>query len=465
MAARAPGGRSLLRQRLRTGTHHGASRWRGGRAGIALVLTVVIALIAAGCVPDDETAASLAGDDGDTALPSVTESDPTDESADSETSERGESTDGDAASTTSEASATTTAPLDPLLGLTAEPVAEGFEQPIHVTTAPGADHLYVVEREGTIRVVADETVADEPFLDLSDRLLSSSIEQGLLGLAFHPDFADNGRLYAYWTDPDGNSRLAEFTVPDPGDPMTADPDSERLILAVEQPAQRHNAGMIQFGPDGLLYLALGDGGSGGATAQDTTNPLGSIVRLDVDGAGGDQPYAIPADNPFGSEIWVYGLRNPWRFHIDADSELMYIGDVGQDRFEEINVVGLDGAGTNFGWFEMEGDRCFRSGCDPDAYTLPVLQYGRDDGCSVTGGVVYRGAAIPEFDGHYFFGDWCKSWVRSMRYDPTTEKVADQFDWTGDLAEIGQVTSFGLDAEGELLTVNWDGQLHRVVAVR
>jgi glucose/arabinose dehydrogenase len=422
----------------------------------------------ASCVSDDDTAATLGGDAEAGTLPSVTEPDATLDSDDATSSESDESADGDESSTTTEASTTTTMPADPLQGLGVELVAEGFAQPVHVTAAPGTDNLYVVEREGVIRVVADQGVTDEPFLDLTDRLLSNSIEQGLLGLTFHPGFAENGRLYAYWTDPEGDSRLAEFTVPDPTDPLVADPDSERLILAVDQPAERHNAGMIQFGPDGFLYLALGDGGSGGSTAQDTSNLLGSIVRLDVDGADGSgdgRAYGIPAGNPFGSEIWVYGLRNPWRFFIDAETELMYIGDVGQDRFEEINVVGLDGAGTNFGWIEMEGDRCFRSGCDLNAYTLPVLQYGRDDGCSVTGGVVYRGAAIPEFDGHYFFGDWCKGWVRSMRFDQAADAVDDQFDWTEELAEIGQVTSFGLDADGELLTVNWDGQLHRVVAVR
>lgn len=434
-----------------------------------MVLALAVVLVAAGCVSDDDNAATLGGDTEQSTLPSVTE--PESSSAETEepgSSEADESGAGDESSTTTEPS-TTTVPLEPLQGLEAELVADGFDQPVHVTTAPGSDNLYVVERKGVVRVVADGAMAEEPFLDLTDRLRSSSIEQGLLGLTFHPGFADNGRLYAYWTDPEGDSRLAQFTVPDPADPMTADADSERLILTVDQPAERHNAGMIQFGPDGLLYLAFGDGGSGGDTAQDTSNLLGSIVRLDVDGAdagnGSGPAYAIPAENPFGTEIWVYGLRNPWRFFIDAETELIYIGDVGQDRFEEINVVGLDGAGANFGWIEMEGDRCFRSGCDPDAYTLPVLQYGRDDGCSVTGGVVYRGAAIPEFDGHYFFGDWCQGWVRSMRYDPVADEVVDQFDWTGDLAEIGQVTSFGLDADGELLTVNWNGQLHRIVAAR
>jgi glucose/arabinose dehydrogenase len=325
--------------------------------------------------------------------------------------------------------------------------------------------LYVVEREGVVRVVDDGRILDAPFLDLTGELLSNSIEQGLLGLAFHPDFAENHTFYAYWTDPEGDSRLARFTT-DGDDPTVADPASETLVLAVDQPAERHNAGMVLFGPDGLLYLALGDGGSGGSNGQDTSNLLGSILRLDVDpDAGpGDDPYTIPAGNPFDDEIWVYGLRNPWRFSIDGPSDTVYIGDVGQEAVEEIDVVGLDGAGTNFGWYEKEGTDCFRPDCVEGDFADPVLQYGHDEGCSVTGGWVYRGAAIPEFVGHYFYADWCGGLVRSFRLNAQGQ-VTDQFDWGGDLGSLGQVTSFGVDLDGELLAVNWAGELYRIVPVR
>ena len=407
-------------------------------------LMFAASMLAAACVADDETAATF---EAESTLPSVTSdtTEPADESAETE-----ETT---AETTATTEATTTTEPLPELQGLDVELIADGLDQPVTIAVDPDATNgaIYVAEREGVIKTVdPDGTVSVHA--DLSSRIGSSSIEQGLLGLAF-----DGGDLYAYWTDPQGDSVLARFNGGDAG----AEPE---VLFTVDQPAERHNAGHIVFdhtADAGHLYLSLGDGGSGGATAQDTSNPLGTIVRLDRDGN--------PVPGNHQGAIWVYGLRNPWRFSIDrlpGGPALMYIGDVGQEQFEEINVVDLtDGAGTNFGWIEMEGDRCFRSGCDPDRYSLPVLQYSHEEGCSITGGHVYRGAAIPEFTGHYFYADWCKGWVRSMRYDPATGEVSDQFDWSGDLAALGQVTSFGLDADGELLTVNWDGQLHRIIARR
>ncbi len=352
----------------------------------------------------------------------------------------------------------TPTPPPPLRSLDAQVVATGLRQPVLVTSAPGTSALFVLEREGLIRTVQDGVVAEEPFLDLRDQINSSSIEQGLLGLAFHPDFESNGRFYAYWTQQSGDSRLAQFTA---SSDLAADPSSMKVILDVAQPGERHNAGTIAFGPDGLLFLGLGDGGSGGETAQDTSNLLGSVLRLDVD--SGD-PYAIPPGNPFGDEIWVYGLRNPWRFSIDPVDRLVYIGDVGQDKFEEINVVSLDdGGGTNFGWLPMEGDQCFAFNCDRDGLTLPTVQYTHEDGCSVTGGWVYRGSAIPELFGQYFYADWCSGLVRSFRME--SGEVRDETDWTTDLGELGQVTSFGLDNDAELYAVNWEGELLKIVPVR
>ena len=435
----------------------------------SVVLLLALTLFAAGCVAGDQETASIgSGDGADQTLPSVTQPAATSASDEAGTAADDEAGNGDdqpeGADDPTTSTASTTEPVAPLQGLTTELVASGFDQPVLVTTAPGGDELYVVEREGVIKVVRDGEVADEPFLDLTDRLLSNSIEQGLLGLAFHPDHGTNDLFYAYWTDPAGDSRLARFTTTSA---TAADPDSEQLVLAVDQPAERHNAGMLEFGPDGLLYLALGDGGSGGSTSQDTSNLLGSIVRLDVEpglAADAATPYEIPPGNPFGDEIWVYGLRNPWRFSIDDETEMVYIGDVGQEQLEEINVVSLDGAGTNFGWFEMEGDGCFRPDCDPEPFTDPVLQYSHDEGCSVTGGLVYRGSAIPELIGHYFFADWCGELVRSFRLTGQGQ-VTDQLDWAEDLAALGQVTSFGVDDSGELLAVNWAGELHRIVPVR
>ena len=406
---------------------------------ITFAVTLSLTLLATACVADDQTAATF---EAESTLPPVTADTTEATPAPTESPAETDSTD------TTEAT-TTTAPLPELQGLDVELIADGLEQPVTVAVNVAADDgtIYVSEREGVIKAVsADGTV--EVVADLTARIGSSSIEQGLLGLAF----AD-GDLYAYWTDPQGDSVLARFPDAD----TSAEPE---VLLTVDQPAERHNAGHIVI-DGGHLYLSLGDGGSGGSTAQDTSNPLGSILRLDLDGN--------PVPGNESDAIWVYGLRNPWRFSIDhppTGPARMYIGDVGQEQYEEINIVELDGgAGTNFGWIETEGDQCFRAGCEPEQYTLPVLQYSHAEGCSITGGHVYRGAAIPEFTGHYFYADWCKGWVRSMRYDPATGTVADQFDWSADLAALGQVTSFGLDANGELLAVNWDGQLQRIIARR
>ena len=402
-----------------------------------LTITITIALAATACVADDETAATF---EAESTLPPVTADD-----ADA----TGSTSDPTDTSTVTTEPTTTTAPLADLQGLDVELVADGLNQPVTVAVNDAVDDgaIYVSERAGVIKVV-DSNGNVSVHADLTDRIGSSSIEQGLLGLAF-----SSGDLYAYWTDLEGDSVLARFAEGD----ATAEPE---VLLTVDQPAERHNAGHIVIDGE-YLYLSLGDGGSGGSTAQDTSNPLGAILRLDHDGN--------PVPGNLQDGIWVNGLRNPWRFSIDktaGGSDLMYIGDVGQEQFEEINVIDLaDGAGTNFGWIEMEGDQCFRSGCDPNSYTLPVLQYSHAEGCSITGGHVYRGAAIPEFTGHYFYADWCKGWVRSMRYDPATGDVTDQFDWSDQLGALGQVTSFGLDADGELLAVNWDGQLYRIVARR
>ncbi len=365
------------------------------------------------------------------------------------------------ATTTTVATTTTTTTLPPLLGLALEVVAADLRRPTYVTAPPNDDRLFIVQREGTVLVLDPaRNLPPEPFLDLSDQVGSGGIEQGLLGMAFHPRYAENGRLFVYFTDPSNDTRLVEITVTG----ERADPTEGRELLHVREPTDRHNGGMLLFGPDGYLYLGLGEGGAARDNAQHPETLLGTILRLDVD--GGD-PYAIPPDNPFvggggAPEVWAYGLRNPWRFAIDPAERLVYIADVGHSEWEEIDVVPLDGGGYNFGWLPMEGSHCFLRNCDPTGMVLPVLEYGHSEGCSVTGGFVYRGEAIPELAGHYFYGDWCRGWVRSFRYDGA---VTEQRDWTDDLGTVGQINSFGLDAAGELYLATWEGTVARIVPVR
>lgn len=370
------------------------------------------------------------------------------------------------ATTTAATAATTTTstlPPDPLQGLALELVAEGFTRPNVIATAAGDDRIFVGDARGRIWIIdPSEGVLDEPYLDITDRVINAGIEQGLLGLAFHPAWTDNGRLFVYYVDTNGDVNLAEFS----GGEGAASPASEETVLFIERPHDRHYAGMLQFGPDGYLYVAVGDAATGGDHGQNTETLNGAILRLDVD-AG--VPYIVPDTNPFAAgggapEIWAYGLRNPWRFDIDPVERLMYIGDVGQTRWEEVDVVSLDSPGANFGWSDMEGAHCFAvPGCDPADYTLPVLEYDHDNGCSVTGGVVYRGEAIPELTGTYFYGDWCFGWIRSFVFDDGTVSAAT--DWSEDFGRFGQPNTFGTDPAGEVLVATWDGQIHRIVPVR
>jgi glucose/arabinose dehydrogenase len=366
--------------------------------------------------------------------------------------------------------------LPPLEGVTLELVYDGFQQPIGVTAPQGDDRLFVTQRVGVIRIL-DETrqLVDPAFLDITDRVLANGIEQGLLGLAFHPDYANNGRFFVYYTDRDGNRQLSEFRVA-ATDPNRAIPDSEKVLFEYEQPPDatdiRHYSGNVIFDADGYLWVSSGDGADSRAQAQDPDTPYGKILRLDVD--NGD-PYAIPPDNPFVDgggmpEVWAYGLRNPWRFSIDPVDRVVYIGDVGHGDQEEINAVPVDtGGGSNFGWSDMEGTRCFHvQECDAADYTSPVVTYTHDDGISVTGGFVYRGSEIPELAGTYFYSDWLGlppdgTWIRSFKL--VDGEATEQRDWTEDLGPVGQVNSFGLDGNGELYLVTHGGQLYKFSATR
>jgi len=358
-----------------------------------------------------------------------------------------------------------------LQGVSLETVYDGMSQPTVITAPEGDDRLFVAQRVGVIRILdANRDLVDPAFLDLTDRVLAGGIEQGLLGLAFHPEYASNGRFFVYYTDKDGRRQLSEFAV-SASDPNRARADSERVLIELEQPPNatdiRHYAGQLGFDPDGYLWVSMGDGADSRAQAQDPNTFFGKVHRIDVD--SGD-PYGIPPENPFVDggglpEVWAYGLRNPWRFSIDPVDRLIYIADVGHADEEEINVLPIDEGGFNLGWSDMEGTRCFHDQeCDPANYTSPVITYSHDDdNCSVTGGAVYRGQEIPELVGTYFYSDWCKQWIRSFKY--VDGQVTEETDWTEDLGTIGQVNSFGIGGDGELYLVTYEGLVAKFTAVR
>ncbi len=344
-------------------------------------------------------------------------------------------------------------------------VVEGLDFPVHLSAPSGDARLFVVEKSGRIRIVENDALLPEPFLDVSGEVSGGS-EQGLLSVAFHPDYGSNGRLFVNYTDRAGDTRVVEYRVS--SDPGRVDPGTARTLLTVEQPFSNHNGGQIAFGPDGMLYVGMGDGGSGGdprGNGQDRSTLLGALLRIDVD--GGD-PYAVPADNPFvdeadaRGEIWAYGLRNPWRFAFDRQTGDLYVADVGQNRLEELNAVDGAGRGLNYGWNVMEGDECFepRSGCDRSGLTMPVAVYGHGDGCSVTGGHVYRGEAIPELQGLYFYSDFCSGFVRSFRF--AGGAATDPREWPELAPPGGSVSSFGEDAAGELYLMTSEGGVFKVV---
>ncbi len=373
-----------------------------------------------------------------------------------------------AATTTTRGTATTTT-LPPLVGLAYEKVASGLPFPLFVDAPPADGRLFIATKDGAVHIVKDGQLLSQPFLDIRELVLNQG-EQGLLGLAFHPDYAENGLFYVHYSNRHGDTELVEYRVSD--FPDLADPESARLVFWTQQPATNHNGGMVAFGPDGYLYLGLGDGGGAGDRFGNSQRPdtvLGKILRLDVDGLGPDgSAYSIPPDNPFvdgggAPEVWAYGLRNPWRFSFDAG--LLYIGDVGQNAWEEIDVAPLDAGGLNYGWPITEALHCFSppSGCEVAGLTLPVIEYGRSEGCSVTGGFVYRGRAIPELQGHYFYSDWCGGWLRSFIFRGGA--AAEARNWTEQVGELDDVSSLGTDAGGELYVTTAGGDVWKLVAVR
>ncbi len=344
-------------------------------------------------------------------------------------------------------------------------VASGLGSPLYLTAPPGDPRLFIVEQAGRIRIVKNGLLLPTPFLDISDAIASGG-ERGLLGLAFDPHYAMTGRFYVDYTDPNGDTHVARFVVG--RNPDVADRASEQVLLTVDQPYANHNGGEVTFGPDGYLYVGMGDGGSGGdpqGHGQNANDLLGSLLRLDVSGAA----YTIPPTNPFvgrsgaRGELWNIGMRNPWRFSFDRSTGDLYIADVGQNVREEVNVstaASGGGRGLNYGWNRMEGTACYdASTCDQQGLTLPVTDYTHADGCSITGGYVYRGAAMPALRGFYFYSDYCNGWVRSFRYAGGAATAAREWPM---LKAGGQVTSFGEDASGELYIVLGDGRVFEIV---
>jgi glucose/arabinose dehydrogenase len=352
--------------------------------------------------------------------------------------------------------------------LLASPIT-GFDKPVQITHAGDASgRLFVIEQTGRIHVIKNGALLETPYLDITDRI-SCCGERGLLGVAFPPDFANVQHFYVSYTDTAGDSIVARYRVS--GNTAEADASSEQVVLAVQQPYRNHNGGQLAFGPnDGYLYIGLGDGGAAGDPgnrAQDPESLLGKVLRIDVE-IGNAQTYAVPSSNPYAAtagyrgEIWALGLRNPWRFSFDSETGDLYVGDVGQNRYEEIDFQRASSAGgENYGWRIMEGSHCFNpQDCDSAGLILPVVEYEHTQGnCSVTGGRVYRGTEYPVWEGIYFYADYCTGRIWGLKRLGT--------DWENRLLhEAGfRISSFGVDEAGNLWVARYDdgtnGAIYRV----
>lgn len=344
-----------------------------------------------------------------------------------------------------------------------ELIQEGLEQPLNIQNAQDG-RLFIVEKTGKIKVILENgNLSSTPFLDISEQLTTQG-ERGLLGLAFHPDFSSNGYFYVNYTNHEGNTEISRFQV-DSSNPNIANPNSETHILHYLQPESNHNGGDLVFGPDGYLYISSGDGGESGDPnnrAQAINELLGKILRIDVDNPSGANAYGIPADNPFINtpdakpEIWAYGLRNPWRFTIDAEVNSIWIADVGQADREEINKQPLNTAGVNYGWRCYEGSIPFNTtNCPPESeITFPIAEYPHENGnCSITGGLVYRGTEFPDLFGRYFFADYCSGMIGSLNPDDSIENHGN-FN--------GRWVAFGQDKNQELYIADiQDGKIYKI----
>ncbi len=380
-----------------------------------------------------------------------------------------------------------TTPQNPCEGISAVPgtalaselVADGFRLPVHLAAPPrDYERLFVVEQAGTIRIIKSGRTLPNPFLDIRDRVRSGG-ERGLLSIAFHPDYASNRRFFVYYTESTGDLAISEFSTPQTA-PDAANPASEQRLLTIpHRKYGNHNGGQLAFGPDRFLYIGTGDGGAGGDpdnNGQNKASLLGKLLRIDVDSRATGKPYGIPPSNPFiaegntAPEIWAFGLRNPWRFSFDRATGDLYIADVGQNAWEEVNVQpAAGGGGANYGWRFMEGLHCYDppSGCPTRGLTPPVLDYPhKPGGQSITGGFVYRGCLIPDLHGTYFYGDYVKGFIRAFAL--RDGRATQERDITGQLtapppSSAIHLSSFGEDARGELYLVEHiNGEIYRVV---
>ena len=337
-------------------------------------------------------------------------------------------------------------------GIALDTVITGLHDPVHLTAPRGDSRLFIVEQAGRIRLVKDGRLLAKPWLDIESRVGSGG-ERGLLSLAFHQNFFDNGRFFVNYTDRRGDTHVAEFHANPSSD--TAEASSERQWLAVSQPYANHNGGHVLFGPDGWLYVGMGDGGSGGdphRNAQDMRSQLGKLLRIDVDRESGI------GNRESAAETWALGLRNPWR--VAFDSGLIYIADVGQNAYEEVDVAPASAAGLNYGWRTMEGSHCFGNPfCSREGLVMPALEYDHAQGCSIIGGVVYRGHAVPVLTGHYLYSDYCEGWLRSFKY--VNGRATELRVWR--IPGIGAVLSFGVDGAGEVYLLAASGNVYRLKA--
>jgi len=370
--------------------------------------------------------------------------------------------------------------LDPsLLRMTSRRLVDGLERPVDIANAgDGSGRLFVVEKPGRIRIVADGQLLPRPFLDIGDRVNASGNEQGLLGLAFHPRFKENGVFFVNYSTSQnrgglrsGDTVISRFKLGSRAD--QGDPDSEETLLTISQPFANHNGGNLAFGPDGYLWIGTGDGGSGGdpqGNGQKLSTLLGKFLRIDVDRTSGNLPYAIPPDNPFvdqagaRAEIWSYGWRNPWRFAFDRLTGDLWVGDVGQNAWEEVDVEprGSQG-GLNYGWNVMEGTHCYNpsQNCDRSGKVLPVAEYNHNTGVSITGGEVYRGKAFPVLDGLYVYADYGSKRLWAIGPAPTGPGADGGWRNAQVATLAGSPTSFGLDEDGEIYVAFDGGAVHRL----
>jgi glucose/arabinose dehydrogenase len=356
----------------------------------------------------------------------------------------------------------------PPLAIGLREVARGLVDPVLLTSPANDQRQFIVERDGRIRIMQDGIVLTLPFLDISARV-STSGEGGLLSMGFDPNYSGNGHFFVYYTDLARNIVIERYSVSP--NPSLADPASALTILTIPHPTfVNHFGGLLSFGPDGYLYIGTGDGGGEGDPQRNGQNLdvlLGKLLRLDVSASSSAQRYAIPPSNPFAAqagrraEIWAYGLRNPWRYAFDGTQ--LYSADVGQDRREEVNIAGIAQGGQNYGWNIMEGTLCFLTpNCSTAGLTLPAFEYdhGPNDanGCSITGGFVYRGKAIPEVAGRYFYSDYCGGYLKSFL--ASAAGITELADWG--IPNVGRIVSFGRDADGELYLLAASGTIYKMV---